>query len=327
MTEPVLAGRVPVVFEDVVPRVAIAIPTFRRPEPLGRLLQAIAALRLPAGVTVDVFVLDNDDVMSARPLVAAMRGTFPLTLTYRHVAEPGLSAVRNAALELAMLGYDLLAMIDDDEVPHERWLEELLRVQRATGADAVIGPVPAVIPADAPRWIRGGRFFALPTFRDGEPITTGYSGNCLLRTATIARHGLSFDATFNFAGGEDLLFFRQLLAASGKMAYAAGAVAEEPVPPQRLRASYILSLNFRRGNTLALIDRVMGRGTQVRILRAAKAASRIGVGMAMLLPLSMARGRCGAMEALTHIARGAGSFAGLAGHTYDAYSRDDSAGK
>jgi succinoglycan biosynthesis protein ExoM len=325
MTEPVLASRVPVVFEDVVLRVAIAIPTFRRPEPLCTLLKAIATLRLPAGVTVDVFVLDNDSAMSARPLVAAMRGTFPLTLTYRHVVQRGLSAVRNAALEVSKLGYDMLAMIDDDEVPHEQWLEELVRVQRATGADAVIGPVLPVIPSTAPRWIRSGAFFALPTFRDGELITTGYSGNCLLQTAATAQHGLTFDPAFNFAGGEDRLFFRQLLAASGTIAYAASALVEEPVPPARLCASYLLSLNFRRGNTLALIDRVMGEGTWRLVLRAAKAASRTGIGMALLLPLSLLKGRCGTMEALTHIARGAGSLAGLAGYRYDAYRRDDSA--
>lgn len=308
-------------------RIAIAIPTFRRPAMLQTLLHAIAALTLPPEAAVDVFVLDNDSVTSALPLAAAMREGFPLALHYRHVSVPGLSSVRNAALEIARQGYDLLAMIDDDEVPHQCWLAELVRVQGDTGADAVIGPVPQVVPADAPRWIRSGRFFALPTYPDGGAMTTGYSGNCLLRTAAVVQHGLSFDKAFNFAGGEDMLFFRQLLAASGRIVYAAGAVAEEVVPPARLRASYILALNFRRGNTLALIDRMIGARSPRLALRAAKAASRTGVGLALLLPLSFLRGRRGAMEALSHVARGVGSFAGLAGHTYDAYRRDDPAGK
>jgi succinoglycan biosynthesis protein ExoM len=324
MTDLALVAEPPGMPEVRVARIAIAIPTFRRPEMLDALLRGIALLTLPSEAAVDVFVLDNDDVTSAEPLVAAARETFPLTLHYRHVAVPGLSAIRNAALEIARQGYDLLAMIDDDEVPYECWLTELVRVQRETGADAVVGPVPQVLPADAPRWIRAGRFFALPTYSDGAAITMGYSGNCLLRTAAIVQLGLSFDEAFNFAGGEDMLFFRQLIAASGTIVYAAGAVADEAVAPSRLRASYIIALNYRRGNTLALIDRAMGARRSRLAMRAAKAASRAAIGIALLLPLSLLRGRCGAMEALTHIARGVGSFAGLAGHTYDAYRRNDS---
>jgi succinoglycan biosynthesis protein ExoM len=306
-------------------RVAIAVPTFRRPESLSVLLRALARQRLPESVVAEVVVLDNDDVPSAQATVERLRPAVPMMLHYRHVPQPGLSSVRNAALALVAEGYDLLAMIDDDEVPHEQWLAELVQVGEATGADAVVGPVPQVLPPDAPRWIRAGRFLDLPTYPDRATISNGYSGNCLLRGDAIATLCLAFDPALNFAGGEDLLFFRRLLAAGGRIVYAAAAVADEPVPPARLRASYLLTLNYRRGNTLSLIDRAVHADRRALAVRAAKASARVVLGLVLLVPLSLARGRCGAMHALSNIARGAGAFAGLAGYTYHAYRRDDAA--
>ncbi|HMD02354.1 MAG TPA: glycosyltransferase, partial [Candidatus Baltobacteraceae bacterium] len=137
------------------------MPTYQRPELLERVLGGIARLAIPAGVEPCVIVLDNNPAPSARASVERLAVTFPFELRYSHVAEPGLSAVRNAALARARDGFDFLAMIDDDETPQRLWLSELLGVQRDTGADAVVGPVPRILPRDAPRWLREGGFFDL----------------------------------------------------------------------------------------------------------------------------------------------------------------------
>lgn len=69
--------------------------------------------------------------------------------TTTNVVEPGISAVRNAALRFAST-FDLLVMIDDDEVPKPEWLAELLRVQQVMRADAVTGPVISALPPNLP---------------------------------------------------------------------------------------------------------------------------------------------------------------------------------
>jgi len=303
-----------------IPRVCIAIPTFERPELLEQLLAGIARLAAPTLCDVRVLVLDNAPLPSARDMVERTSARFPFELSYAHVPEPGLSAVRNFALGRARDGFDFLAMIDDDEVPHPLWLRELLRVGEATGADAVVGPVPRIVPQRAPRWLRAGGFFDLPVYADLTFITDGYSGNCLLRVASIERLGLAFEPAFNFAGGEDLLFFRQLAARGAKLAYARHAVAEESVGAERLSAAYILKLNFRRGNTLSLCDRHLG-GRARLATRALKAYARIALGCAMLAPFALLRGRTGALRALCDVALGLGAFAGLLGYTYNAYGR------
>lgn len=301
-------------------RVCVAVPTFRRPELLERVLAGLARLTIPPDVDVSVLVLDNNPEPDARHAVERIRKGFPFDLSHAHVAEPGLSSVRNFALTRARDGFDFLAMIDDDEMPHHRWLSELLRVQKETLADAVVGPVPRIIPRDAPRWLREGGFFELPVFPDRTFIRDGYSGNCLLRVASIRRLGLAFDPALNFAGGEDLLFFRQLHAAGAKLAFASRAIAEEFVGAERLSASYILKLNFRRGNTLSLCDRHLG-GRRAIALRPLKACARIALGCVTFVPKTIRRGRSGAVAALCNVALGLGALAGLFGYTYNAYGR------
>jgi hypothetical protein len=183
----------------------------------------------------------------------------------------------------------------------------------------------------------------------------------LLAVASLERCGVVFDAALDFAGGEDLVFFRQLLAHGAKIAFAARAVAYERVGTERLNAGYLLRLNFRRGNTLALCDRrgntlalcdrrgntlALGdrlgntlapgaqqgsmlaperRGAKFRALalRAGKATARLGLGALALIPLAIGRGRTGAMLALCAVAHGLGGLCGIMGYTYQAYRRDD----
>lgn len=307
-------------------RVCIAIPTFRRPEMLGRLLDGIAKIVVPASAVLEVLVMDNDRVPSAHDRVAYRRQLFPFKLSYAHVIEAGLCAVRNYALERTRWEFDFVAMIDDDEVPQEQWLSELLRVQDWTQADVVIGPVPRLIPRDAPRWLRAGHFFDLPAYRDGEYMKDGYSGNCLLSVSSVERLGVRFDPSFNFAGGEDLFFFREMQRRGAKLAFAARAIAEESMSGERLTASYILQLNFRRGNTLSLCDRRLCGSVWTSAIRALKASGCIARGWATLIPYALVRGRAGALTALCDVARGFGALTGLAGHKYCMYERHDREG-
>jgi succinoglycan biosynthesis protein ExoM len=304
-------------------RVCVAIPTFRRPELLRSLLDGIALQSLPANVEIEVVVIDNDVRPSARHIVEALQGGYPFALRYVHFAQPGLSAVRNFSLSYARDGYEFLAMIDDDEYPQQQWLAELLRVAAATAADAVIGPVPRNVPADAPRWLRAGHFYDLPSYPDGSTIAFGYSGNCLLRLSSLRRFGVTFDAELNFAGGEDLLFFRQLVARGAKLSYAARAIASEWVGPERLSAAYILKLNFRRGNTLSICDRRLHGSAFGLSMRAAKGTARLLLGLYTLFPMALVRGRGGAVRALCNIAQGLGALTGLAGHIHQGYERVD----
>jgi hypothetical protein len=309
-------------------RICVAIPTFRRPATLAPLLEALAGLTF-SGVppAVEVLIVDNDPEGSARAIVEQKRPLFHFALHYARVPRPGLSVVRNYALDFAKAGYDALAMIDDDESPLPAWLDEMLVVRAATRADAVIGHVVASLPADAPRWIRGGGFFDLPLWDDRKVLNEGHSANCLIMLAAVRKAGLSFDPDMNEAGGEDQLFFRQLVARGGRIAFAARAIVIDWIPPGRLNAKYILSRELRKGNTLAICDRKIFGTPRVLGMRAAKGVLRLLLGLVTLFPRALIGGRRGFLEASIDLARGTGMLLGLAGVRISGYKRAGEAGR
>ncbi len=123
--------------------VAVAVCTYNRHEPLRALLEAVAvnADRLGARAAVGVVVVDDSQDANARPVAEAFQGRFELGLEYRHSGRQNISLARNLALETALPLAQWTAMTDDDCLPVPGWLERLLAMQRATGADAVIGPM------------------------------------------------------------------------------------------------------------------------------------------------------------------------------------------
>ena len=303
-------------------RICIAIPTYARANQLDRLLTALADILMPDHCAIEAIVLDNATVPKMFDLVDLHATKFPFLLRYRHVPSPGLAAVRNEALAFcATREFDFLAMIDDDEIPTRGWLQALVRMARSTDADAVLGPVPSRLPVAAPTWLQKGRFFEPTRYRDGEEMRDGYSGNCLLRTITIERLRLRFDTAFNFAGGEDLVFFRDLLRGGGRLIYAEHAVADEVIEPDRCHAEYVVKLYFRRGNTLSLSDRRMGAGPLGFIVRLVKANARLVLGIVTFIPRSLRDGTTGTLQSVCDIALGLGALAGLAGFVYRPYRR------
>src|ERR1043166_7456862 len=123
--------------------VVVAIPTFRRPKGLARLLAALAALNTDANVSV--LVADNDcDGQQGFDLCARLRAeTYRWPLEGIVVAERGIAQARNALVDhiLAHRPCDFVAMLDDDEWPEPGWLDGFLKGQRETGAAARHGAI------------------------------------------------------------------------------------------------------------------------------------------------------------------------------------------
>ncbi len=107
--------------EHEVPRtIGILLATHRRPDVLLRCLAGIAAqLRAPDDVIVVVRPTDTATQDVLRPLID---GVGPIRMVM--VERPGLIAARNAGVDACRT--DILAMVDDDAVPHPDWLARIL---------------------------------------------------------------------------------------------------------------------------------------------------------------------------------------------------------
>ena len=139
------------------PSLAIAVLTFRRQEPLAALIPLLLeqAAAVAADAAAYVLVVDNDPDRSAESLVGQFADQ---GVAYVNEPEPGIATARNRALKSASTT-DLLVFIDDDEVPVENWLKNLLVTYREFNSVGVVGNVRRKYEVTPVPWILAGRYF------------------------------------------------------------------------------------------------------------------------------------------------------------------------
>jgi glycosyltransferase involved in cell wall biosynthesis len=226
------------------PHVSIVIPTFRRPEQAVE--AARSALEQDYAGAFEIVLVDNDPGGSALDLLGAVRADAKHSVAIVYEPRAGVANARNAGVRAASGKF--IAFLDDDEVAQPRWLSELMRVQAATRADVVFGPVNTKL---APTHKRHRDFFEDFFSRDPDHeeglIRTYYGCGCSL----IRREALPSDSPFsaerNEIGGEDDLLFETLKAKKARFAWAPTAYVFETPDPTRLTLKYTLRRAFALG--------------------------------------------------------------------------------
>jgi len=246
------------------PRIAICVPSYRRPRGLFALLGSLDGLAFD-GPMPDLFVVvvDNDAAGSARAVCDNARSWLRHPLRYVQEKRRGIPAARNAAVAAA-LDSDWIAFVDDDETPEPRWLEELLRVQQAYVADVVTGPVLPRFAETPPRWIVEGGLFAPELLDEGHVLRTAYTNNLLVRTRELASLATLFDERLQ-PNGEDTELFGRLALGGARVIWAPGAVVHELVPPERARLRWVLARAFHIGVAASRIARLRRPLSQVAL--------------------------------------------------------------
>jgi succinoglycan biosynthesis protein ExoM len=303
------------------PSVAIGVATHCRPLGLERLLRGIASLELtrcsPRSVTI--VVADNDPAASAAATCDALRSVIRWPIEYVHEPRRGIPFARNACVNGARrVGAELLAFIDDDEVPEPAWLEQLLLVMRDTGAGIVTGPVLPAFEEAVPAWIERGGFLARDRHATGAHPARAVTGNVQLRTDLLASMPAPFDERKPLSGGTDTHLFRRLIKAGERIAWADEAIVHEYNPATRLTARWLVRRSFRVSSNWSSTELELHPGMRVRAARFAKALVRIGQGVA-LFPLGLVAGRHLLVRSGQFVATGAGFIAGMTGHELEEY--------
>jgi succinoglycan biosynthesis protein ExoM len=293
------------------PTIAICICTFRRQPALSRLLQAISRLELDGlePARVRVVLVDNDPTGSAEPVARRFERSLPGGLGYWIERRRGTPFARNAAVREAG-PVDLVAFIDDDEYPEPRWLAELVRVQRSTGAAIVTGPVLPVVPPAAPAWARSGRFYERPRHRTGQRIDYARTSNVLIAARVFEGDAEPFSTRY-VRGGEDTQFFLRALGAGHAIVWADEARVLEPVAEDRLRVRWLLRRAHLRGLILSWCLRELAWSRPRVLKRVAHGTARVARGSVYVMGGLLGRPLL-AVEGLREIAFGLGLLHGLA---------------
>lgn len=298
--------------------VIVAIPTFRRPQSLKRLLGALARLETRAQVTV--IVADNDGGKHEGFDVCAALKDYRWRLDHFIAPERGIAQVRNALVERALAHHcDFIAMLDDDEWPEPGWLDAFLKTQAQTGADALHGDILREFETAPSRW--AARCDGIAPLR-GEtgrvPMIEG-SGNIIVSRACF--EGLAkpcFDPAFALSGGEDRDFFERLRRQGRRFAWSKDAVVRAWVPASRANLKWALARAYRVGNSdmRVFLKHAHTRADSVR--ETAKIAGALLLFPVLFVILGVASNR--AVDALRRLFRAAGKIAAIGGRTYNEYA-------
>ncbi len=233
-------------------KVSICVCSFWRPDQLDGLLAALLSQSV-LGHVLEIVVVDNDPLGSARDVLNAWscKATVPIvTLT---CSEPNISLARNTAVQHASGLW--IALIDDDETPIVTWLEHLLELADSHAADAVFGPVLPLYDETTPAWVIRGRFFERRRLLTGTRVTRNdvRSGNVLVRRDLLLGVPGPFDPAFGRTGGEDTLLFTRLLKQQARFFWCDEAIVHEPVEPARATLRWLLRRAYRGGQSFVLV--------------------------------------------------------------------------
>jgi glycosyltransferase involved in cell wall biosynthesis len=227
--------------------ITVCISTFKRSAWLPKLLAQLAAQRTDGLFIHDVVIADNDAARSAEETVRQYASTSTMGVAYCVEPEQNIALVRNRSV--ANAHGQLIAFMDDDELPVTDWLMELYQSRLKYQVDGVLGPVLPRYESSAPRWLIKGRFYDRPRRQTGIPVDwrEARTGNVLVSRQVLDALAPPFRSQFG-SGGEDVDFFRRAHESGFKFVWCDEAPVHEVVPAYRCTLKFLIRRAVLRGS-------------------------------------------------------------------------------
>jgi len=301
-------------------QVAIMMCTYNRPSGLTRALNSLATMQLPSNTDVELLLVDNSKDANAKTLFDNTIDRLPFKSNYIHQPSPGISAARNAALDHALRhGFDFIATLDDDMHVDPAWLCEIFAVANETDADAIIGYRRYDYGGQTNWWIDQATELDRHAPQDRQSLEQGHTAGSLIRLESVRSAGIRFEQSLGLSGGEDTLFFDQVLRNNGQILYAGRAISYEVLGHDRMQIRWWLKRWYRNGNTSGLVILHAKQRPRWRVLIDGLIRIAAGVvGTVAHLPWLLRRQAVG-LRAVRMIFRGSGYIAAAFGVKFDEY--------
>jgi len=249
---------------------SVALCTHNHVDRLRWTLSDLPQIRSPKAAW-EFLVIDNGSRDATPELLA--QHSWPLGWEVRVVREEnlGLSNARNRAIAEARGEY--IIFMDDDETADPDWLCAFERLIETVQPDAFGGRIKVLFEEDIrPAWLSDELLGFLGELNRAdsinplvEPNTSFYGGNFGFRRSLCDTVG-AFDSMLgrkgsDNTGGEEVDFYRRLLAAGFKVWWTPEAVIHHRIQAMKLNRGYFRDLHFRQGR----MEAVRSRGAQSRL--------------------------------------------------------------
>ncbi len=230
--------------------IAICVCTYKRYDSLKKLLGHLLLITKPDSYQINFVVVDNDPAGSA----SKIQHDFG-EVHYFLETRKGVSSARNRAIdESRKLNSDLVAFLDDDEIPSEDWLISLLSTMEKYNADVVAGPVITTLSPELKAFSPFMRRKRHPT---GTSIKYWGAGNVLLRARVFEQVGL-FSEEYSETGGEDTQFSARCNQQGLSMVWADAATVFEPTDATRANSNWLNKRAYANGRIIVRVERELG---------------------------------------------------------------------
>ena len=231
--------------------VSIIICTWNRADSLLASLDTLAGQRLPAGVAVEVVVVDNNSSDRTRAAVEELAARWPLgTLRYLFEGRQGKQFALNTGIRAS--SGDLLAFSDDDIVFPPDWVAAAVAAFADPLLELAGGKTLAGWPAGGPpRWYDAQMAAIVGGVDLGEarlaPPPPGYApagGNLVARRSLFDKIGLFSETHFRHM---DYEFGMRAAAAGAAIAYEPSLSVAAPVDPDMITRRYFRRWSLKAG--------------------------------------------------------------------------------
>ena len=236
----------------------VAICTWNRCASLERTLSRLCEVRVPAGVTWECIVVNNNSSDRTDEVIAQFSDRLPLRRIWQPIQ--GLSNARNAAVDAAKADY--IIWTDDDVVVSECWLETYAEAfRRWPDASVFGGPIKPVFEDSPPDWLvvrwadvadaYGNRDFGTECVpMDMRKGRTPYGANFALRMTEQRAHRYNPNLGLNGANrvlGEESAVVCAILGQGGSGWWLPKAEVGHWVPRSRLTIEHVGNYYRARG--------------------------------------------------------------------------------
>lgn len=242
--------------------VSVLIPTHNRRDLLGRTLDSLASVRVPAGVAAELVVVANNCTDGTESLVAERATAMPFPTRAVSEPAPGLNNARNRGV--AEAAGDWLAFLDDDVWVSEGWLEGLAAVAQKHNADFMGGHVELWWEAvERPAWLTRDMEWMLSNNEGGPeayrlgPVGGLIGANFAVQRAVVEKVG-PFRPDLDRVGGQLLgggesEFITRAVRAGFAGFYAPGMSVKHWVAPHRVSPAYLTGVSGGYGYARVLM--------------------------------------------------------------------------